>query len=184
MNTEHLTALLARIQSVDNRQVDDLTIEAWEPLLGDLDYSDAVNAVNRHFRETDKWITPSHIRANAKFYAWERQDRARDTAHDPDYEPSPFGHGLECTICGLPKGRHGAKYCTHTFNPESGYCVHCGLRDDQICATCGAASETYNHEAGRWIECDHTARAELARAPITRKQIEYRVNERIRRAYQ
>jgi len=33
MSLQELTMLLARIQVLDNRQVDQLTIEAWEPLM-------------------------------------------------------------------------------------------------------------------------------------------------------
>lgn len=63
MNSEELTVLLARIQVLDNRQVDELTIQAWEPLVEDLDYSDAVQAVITHFRDSTAYLQPAHIRA-------------------------------------------------------------------------------------------------------------------------
>jgi len=62
VNTEEVTMLLARIQVLDNRQVDQLTIEAWAPLMADVTYSDAVEAVNRHFQTSTKYLMPAHIR--------------------------------------------------------------------------------------------------------------------------
>lgn len=61
MTTEELTMLLVRIQVLDNRQVDQLTIEAWEPIIGHLNYDDALTAVNNHFRETVDYLRPAHI---------------------------------------------------------------------------------------------------------------------------
>lgn len=61
MNTDELTMLLARIQVIDNRQVDALTIEAWTPLLAHVPYLDAVLAVNAHFSESTDYLQPAHI---------------------------------------------------------------------------------------------------------------------------
>lgn len=66
MNTAELTALLGRIQVLDNRQVDELTLQAWEPLLAKVDYEDAVAAVNAHFTSSDKYLLPVHIVSGAK----------------------------------------------------------------------------------------------------------------------
>lgn len=63
--------LLARIQVIDNRQVDALTIEAWTPLLFHVPYPDAVEAVNAHFTESTAYLQPAHIvnRVRAKHRA-------------------------------------------------------------------------------------------------------------------
>lgn len=61
MNTQEVTVLLARIQVLDNRQVDELTIQAWEPLVEDIEYVDAVQAVNEHYRGSDRYLMPKHI---------------------------------------------------------------------------------------------------------------------------
>lgn len=66
MNVDQVTALLARIQVLDNRQVDQLTIEAWTPLMSRLDYAEAVEAVNIHFRTTSEYLQPAHIVAGVK----------------------------------------------------------------------------------------------------------------------
>ena len=61
MTIDELTMLLARIQVIDNRQVDQLTIEAWTPLMGDVPYDGAVQAVNDHFRTSTAYLQPAHI---------------------------------------------------------------------------------------------------------------------------
>lgn len=61
MTIDELTTLLARIQVLDNRQVDQLTIEAWAPLMVDVDYRAAVEAVNDHFRSSTTYLQPAHI---------------------------------------------------------------------------------------------------------------------------
>lgn len=66
MNTEEVTMLLARIQVLDNRQVDQLTIEAWTPLMAFTPYSDAVDAVNAHFMESTDYLQPAHIVARVR----------------------------------------------------------------------------------------------------------------------
>lgn len=53
--------LLARIQVLDNRQVDALTLEAWQPLMADVPYPAALAAINEHFRESGAYLQPSHI---------------------------------------------------------------------------------------------------------------------------
>jgi hypothetical protein len=61
MSIDELTTLLARIQVLDNRQVDQLTIEAWAPLMADVPYTAAVDAVNDHFRSSTAYLQPAHI---------------------------------------------------------------------------------------------------------------------------
>lgn len=61
MNSEELTVLLARIQVLDNRQVDDLTIQAWAPLMANVPYAAAVEAVNEHFSTSTAYLQPAHI---------------------------------------------------------------------------------------------------------------------------
>ncbi|PVE95008.1 hypothetical protein [Microbacterium sp. TPD7012] len=92
MNTEEVTVLLARIQGLDNRQVDELTVQAWEPLMDDVEYEDAVNAVNEHFRTSDRYLLPVHVRDYAQAF---KRKRIR-AAHVHDFD----GHGY-CGTCQL-----------------------------------------------------------------------------------
>lgn len=61
MSIEELTVLLTRIQVLDNRQVDALTIQAWTPIMAGIAYADAVEAVNEHFRTSTAYLQPAHI---------------------------------------------------------------------------------------------------------------------------
>lgn len=64
MNLEQTAALLARVQVIDNRKVDEATVLAWQELLGDVDYPAALEAVKLHFRESTAYLLPAHVRAN------------------------------------------------------------------------------------------------------------------------
>lgn len=84
MNTDELTMLLARIQVIDNRQVDALTIEAWTPLMAKVDYLDAVRAVNAHFKESTAYLQPAHITAGVARIERERErEESRQRAMRP-----------------------------------------------------------------------------------------------------
>lgn len=84
MNTEELTMLLARIQVLDNRQVDELTIQAWSPLMKHVDYSDAVEAVNEHFRSATAYLQPAHVISGVKAIRGRRDvEEARHRALNP-----------------------------------------------------------------------------------------------------
>lgn len=75
MNTQELTALLGRIQVLDNRQVDEITLQAWEPLVANVDYEDAVEAVNAHFRTSDRYLLPVHVVEGSKTFCTRRITR-------------------------------------------------------------------------------------------------------------
>lgn len=140
MNTEEVTMLLTRIQVLDNRQVDQLTIEAWEPLMDGVDYEDAVSAVNTHFRTSEKYLLPAHVVDGAKEAKRRRISIARTTFHKPAWDTTPAGRKY-CTICHEDEDVHGqaAKIAAgpnacsslgHEY-AESGYCIRCTKRDDR-----------------------------------------------------
>lgn len=64
MNIEETSKMLGLIQVIDNRRVDEATILAWVPLVNDLDYAEAVEAVTLHRRESAAYLLPAHVRAN------------------------------------------------------------------------------------------------------------------------
>lgn len=64
MNIEETSKLLGLIQVIDNRRVDEATILAWAPLVADVEYGVAVEAVNLHWRESTAYLLPAHVRAN------------------------------------------------------------------------------------------------------------------------
>jgi len=108
MSLQELTMLLARIQVLDNRQVDQLTIEAWEPLMDGVEYLDAVAAVNTHFRESTEYLKPAHI-INGIYAARMRSLPDTMSAARPDcgsgsHRRLPDGTCMLCTHREVPDG--------------------------------------------------------------------------------
>lgn len=66
MNKLELAQLLTIASAVDNRTVAPETVEAWHPIIGHLDYGIAVEAVQLHFAESDKYLLPAHVNACAR----------------------------------------------------------------------------------------------------------------------
>lgn len=64
MNIEQTATLLAEIQMIDNRRVDEEVLLQWHELVGDLEHAMAREAVMLHRRESPVWLTPAHVRAN------------------------------------------------------------------------------------------------------------------------
>lgn len=80
MTSDELRMLLYRINSLDHRKLNDAVAKAWWPLMANIPYDDAVEAVNMHFRDSTAYLQPGHIVANAKRLAALR--RAEETAGD------------------------------------------------------------------------------------------------------
>lgn len=106
MMTAELTLLLTRIQVLDNRQVDQLTIEAWADVLPDwLTLEDATTAVNQHFATSTEYLKPAHIVTAAQRA---RSDRRSLEADDYGFLYTPNA-------------------CTHVWG-VNGFCGNCGSR--------------------------------------------------------
>mgnify|MGYP003420178868 CR=1 FL=1 len=103
MTTEELTVLLARIQVLDNRQVDDLTIQAWEPLVGDLDINDAIEAVNHHFRTSPKYLLPYHV-VNGAYMARILRGGFEDRCANGHHYDNGSGYCTRCAQRSTPAG--------------------------------------------------------------------------------
>lgn len=65
MNRSECAKVLAKIQLGDNRQVDALTLDEWHDTIGHLAFEDAIAGVRLHRQESDKWLMPAHVIANA-----------------------------------------------------------------------------------------------------------------------
>lgn len=92
--------MLARIQVLDNRQVDELTIQAWQPLMADVRYEDAVEAVNTHFRDSTDYLQPAHIVRAVKSrnrLALTMSPEAPDSCSPGMHRRMPDGTCLFCT---------------------------------------------------------------------------------------
>lgn len=66
MNIQETNDLLVQIQVIDNRQVGDITVIEWHELVGDLDFREASEAVRLHFRESDAYLKPRHVRVGVE----------------------------------------------------------------------------------------------------------------------
>lgn len=86
MTIEHIKRLLAMAAARDNRTPSQAMARAWEQDLGDLEFADCFQAMNRHYRESADWIQPAHIRAQVRIIRDEKRrgsNIAALTAADP-----------------------------------------------------------------------------------------------------
>lgn len=100
MTGEELKQLLWRINSLDHRKLSDAVFKAWWPLMEHIEYADAVEAVNTHFRESTAYLVPGHVAMGAKRIARAR----RDAEHAADWrdddkpgvpQPARFREAIE-----------------------------------------------------------------------------------------
>lgn len=66
MDIAQTADLLAEVQLIDNRRIEEATLIAWHRLVDDLDYAEAVEAVRLHFRDSTEYLKPAHIRAGVE----------------------------------------------------------------------------------------------------------------------
>lgn len=62
MQKSETALLLAFVQSLQGREVTELQVEAWHELLADVDYQDARDVVDAHYRSETRPIWPADIR--------------------------------------------------------------------------------------------------------------------------
>lgn len=74
--------VLAKAAAFDQRTVGEADVLAWAEVIGDLDAADALEAVSRHYGETDRRLMPVHIRDQARRVRLERVEA-----------------GPECPVC-------------------------------------------------------------------------------------
>jgi hypothetical protein len=81
MNEREVAQVLAKIQLGDNRQADRLVLAYWVESIGDLDFTDSMEAVRLHRRERPGvWLEPGHVVAGARRARMERERAARIAA--------------------------------------------------------------------------------------------------------
>lgn len=98
MNAVELGKLLGEIQVIDNRRVDEATLLAWLPLVDDISYPVAVEAVRLHRRESSAWLTPAHVRENI--------ERMRVAALGP--QPDEYGNLIDPEPAALAAAQRAA----------------------------------------------------------------------------
>jgi len=81
MTPEQVIDLLTLIAARDRRTVGKIDVTVWHDDIGDLDYTEAAQAVTEHFREEpDTWLMAGHIRRRVKAARAKRIDAAGTVA--------------------------------------------------------------------------------------------------------
>lgn len=65
MLKSEVAKILAFAQGADRRQINELSVEVWHELIGELPYDRAMDAVRGHYREESRPIYPADIRDRA-----------------------------------------------------------------------------------------------------------------------
>lgn len=83
MNHSETVKLLALMAAMDRRTVGDAEVMAWQGVLSDVDFEDAAEAVRRHYRESDEYLMPVHVRRGADAVRRAREAAASATPWAP-----------------------------------------------------------------------------------------------------
>lgn len=78
MQINETSAVLAKIQSFDNRTVDEVNIMAWHEILEPFALQDCLQAVVKYFSRYSAWIMPAHILDHVR----EIESARRSTFHN------------------------------------------------------------------------------------------------------
>ena len=78
MNKVEVAKLLTLIAAIDNRKIDEVTVEMWHKIVGGYEYEEAASAVPQYFAETDTYLAPRGLLAKMKVI---REAKAQEGAH-------------------------------------------------------------------------------------------------------
>lgn len=95
MTRSQTARLLAKAQLIDNRTVDEMTVEAWHEIVGHLDYDDAMEALTEHRRTSTLYLQPAHIIEGVKRLRRARVDLGTAAEGIPDADPDDTTAYLE-----------------------------------------------------------------------------------------
>lgn len=94
MKRSETAKLLAKAALIDNRTVDDMTVEAWWEALQGVDPRDAFAALALHRQRSTEWVQPAHIVSLAREARRDREraeavEAARRALPPPPIRPAP-----------------------------------------------------------------------------------------------
>ena len=90
MTEDEVIDLLTYAASFDRRTVGDADVDAWLPVVADLSFTDAHEAVARHYgRDSTDWLMPKHVRDGVKAIRAERIARSVIPAPPPELADDP-----------------------------------------------------------------------------------------------
>ena len=99
MNVDDVRTALAKAAAYDRREPNQATVHAWLEALGDLDLPDVLDAIAEHFRTTDAYLMPVHIRRIVEPIVVRRREAAAQAAEVQRQQrqaieapPAPVGH--------------------------------------------------------------------------------------------
>jgi len=75
MDIRETGLLLAKIALVDNRTATNETIMAWQEILAETAFEDAMLALLIHYRTSTEWVRPAHIVQGAAAVRKERKKK-------------------------------------------------------------------------------------------------------------
>lgn len=106
MNKVEVAKLLTLISAIDNRRVDEVTVEMWHQILSGHDYEEAAQAVPQYFADSDTYLAPRGLLVKMKTIreakAEEGSQKALDAeraSYKSDPEPVCRIHKTVITQC-------------------------------------------------------------------------------------
>ena len=92
MTLDECAKVLTKIQLGDNRQADRATLAEWYDSIGMLDFTDAIEAVSIHRRESLDYLQPAHIHKNCARLRAQRaeQQKAVEASRPVAGHPRPL----------------------------------------------------------------------------------------------
>lgn len=81
MRIEETSALLAKIQAFDNRNVDEAVLSAWFEVLEPHTLPDCLAAVTDYYRTNTGWIMPAHVVERVRLVEEERLRHFKNGCH-------------------------------------------------------------------------------------------------------
>lgn len=99
-----VSKLLTVASMIDNRTVQPETVREWHRLIRDLDPGVARHAMEMHFSESDRYLLPSHVLANATRIS--RQATTTPALENPASCSHKYTADGWCLLCATHRDGH------------------------------------------------------------------------------
>ncbi len=138
MNRTDVIDVLTVIAAGDRRTVGEADVALWAGTIGDLHKADAITAVGQHFRTSEKWLMPVHVRTLAMEIAkdrWlrtnpdERNELGQLDSGEPINEAAAPARAAAIGLFAGNAGQLGDPYDTCIHLP----CPRCHAERDAYC---------------------------------------------------
>ncbi|AIX99795.1 hypothetical protein ART_0197 [Arthrobacter sp. PAMC 25486] len=96
MEIQDTSKVLAKVQSFDNRNVDEANILAWHEILAPYTLRDCLIAVSKYFAKSTAWIMPAHIIEHVRSIEAARRNRFHNGVY-PTQNDEQSGNWVEVT---------------------------------------------------------------------------------------